>query len=74
MDQHDKDWFRACLVLHGMQNINYQLLWNDKIQNTKIFRVMFSSIQNAEFIAFVTTSLEALLSFFLSLEAKIKKK
>ena len=32
-----------------MQNIYY---FNDEIQNTKNFRIMFSSIQNAKFIAF----------------------
>ena len=38
-----------------MQNIKYQLHWNDKMQNTKTFRVMFSFIQNIEFIAFIRT-------------------
>ena len=33
-----------------MQNIKYQLFWNGGMQNAKIFRVMFSFIQNAEFL------------------------
>jgi hypothetical protein len=32
-----------------MQNAKYQLLWNDEMQNTKIFMDVFSSIQNAKF-------------------------
>jgi hypothetical protein len=32
-----------------MQNAKCQLLWNDKMQNTKIFMGVFSSIQNAKF-------------------------
>ena len=36
-----------------MQNAKCQLLWNDEMQNAKLFRVMFSSIQNAEFIVLV---------------------
>jgi hypothetical protein len=40
---------RLCLGPHGMQNKKYQLIWNDEIQNTKIFMGVFSSIQNAKF-------------------------
>jgi hypothetical protein len=32
-----------------MQNVKYQLLWNDEMQNAKIFMVVFSSIQDAKF-------------------------
>jgi hypothetical protein len=44
---------RGCLVPYRIQNTKYQLLWSDKIQNIKIFRIIFSSIQNAEFIVLV---------------------
>jgi len=46
-----------------MQNAKYQLFWNDEMQNAKIFRVMFSSIQNAKFLPSLWP-LEALLGFF----------
>jgi hypothetical protein len=39
-----------CLVSHGMQNAKYQLLWNDEMQNVKIFMGVFSSIKNAKFL------------------------
>jgi hypothetical protein len=42
-------FLRLCLVSHGMQNVKYKLLWNDEIQNAKIFMGVFSSIQNAKF-------------------------
>jgi len=45
------------------QNTKYQLFWSDKMQNAKIFRVMFSSIENAEFIV-VMKPLEAHFGFF----------
>jgi hypothetical protein len=32
-----------------MQNIKCQLLWNDKMQNAKIFMGVFSFIQNTKF-------------------------
>jgi hypothetical protein len=32
-----------------MQNTKYQLLWNDEIQNAKIFMSVFSFIQNTKF-------------------------
>jgi hypothetical protein len=32
-----------------MQNAKCQLLWNDEMQNVKIFMGVFSSIQNAKF-------------------------
>jgi hypothetical protein len=32
-----------------MQNAKYQLLWNDEMQNVKIFIGVFSTIQNANF-------------------------
>jgi hypothetical protein len=31
-----------------MQNTKYQLLWNDEMQNAKIFMGVFSFIQNAK--------------------------
>jgi hypothetical protein len=37
-----------CLVSHGMQNTKYQLLWNDEMQNAKIFMGVFSFIQIAK--------------------------
>jgi hypothetical protein len=37
------------LVPHGIQNAKYQLIWNDEMQNAKIFMGVFSSIQNAKF-------------------------
>jgi hypothetical protein len=36
--------FRLCLVPHGMQNAKCQLLWNDEMQNAKIFMGVFSFI------------------------------
>jgi hypothetical protein len=44
-----------------------QVLWNGGMQNTKIFRVMFSSIKNTEFFCHH----EAFWGFF-PLEAKIQ--
>jgi len=45
------------------------------MQNAKNFRVMFSSIQNAKFIALVMAFFEALLTFFFwPLEAKIQNR
>jgi hypothetical protein len=40
---------KAVFSSHGMQNTKCQLLWNDEIQNAKIFMVVFSFIQNAKF-------------------------
>jgi hypothetical protein len=40
---------RLCLVPHGMQNTKYQLLWNDEMQNAKIFMGVFSFIQITKF-------------------------
>jgi hypothetical protein len=39
-----------------MQNVKYQRLWNAEMQNAKIFRVVFSFIQNAEFITLIMAS------------------
>jgi hypothetical protein len=39
----------GCLVPRGIQNVKCQLLWNDEMQNAKIFMGVFSSIQNANF-------------------------
>jgi len=61
---------RGCLVPHRIQNAKCQLLWSDEMQNAKIFRVIFSSIQNAEFIV-PMKPLEAHFGFFLPLEVKI---
>ena len=61
---------RGCLVPHKIQNTKCQLLWSDDMQNAKIFRIMFSSIQNAKFIILMKP-LEAHLGFFWPLEAKI---
>jgi hypothetical protein len=36
-------------VAHGIQNVKYQLLWNDEIQNAKNFMDVFSFIQNNKF-------------------------
>jgi hypothetical protein len=44
-----KHTLRPCLVSHGIQNTKWQLLWNDEIQNAKIFTDVFSFIQNAKF-------------------------
>ena len=44
----------VCLI--PPKNAKCQLLWNDEMQNTKIFRVLFSFIQNAEFIALIVAS------------------
>jgi len=52
----DHHLIRACLELYEMQNSKYQLLWNDEMQNTKIFRVTFSFVQNTEFIALIMAS------------------
>jgi hypothetical protein len=38
-----------CLVSPIMQNAKCQLLWNDEMQNIKIFIGVFSSIQNIKF-------------------------
>jgi hypothetical protein len=45
VDQEIKDVFSS----HGIQNAKYQLLWNDEMQNVKIFMGVLSSIQNAKF-------------------------
>jgi hypothetical protein len=42
-------WVRLCLVHHGTQNAKCQLLWNDEMQNAKIFMGVFGFIQNAKF-------------------------
>jgi len=42
------------------------------MQNAKIFRVMFNSIQNAEFIALMRASLRLFLGFFGLLRPKSK--
>jgi hypothetical protein len=52
-----------------MQNAKYQLLWNDKMQNAKIFMDVFSSIKNTKFfIGWV----RVFFWLFWSLEAKIQ--
>jgi hypothetical protein len=56
-----------------MQNAKYQLLWNDEIQNAKIFMGVFSSIQNAKFFMRWVRAFW-LFVFFLSLEAKIQNR
>jgi hypothetical protein len=55
-----------------MQNAKYQLLWNDEMQNTKIFMGLFSSIQNAKFFMGWVRAFCFLAFFFLPLEAKIQ--
>jgi hypothetical protein len=35
---------RLCLVPHGIQNAKCQILWNDEMQNAKIFIGVFSFI------------------------------
>jgi hypothetical protein len=40
---------RLCLVPMKYKNAKYQLLWNDEMQNAKIFMGVFSFIQNAKF-------------------------
>jgi hypothetical protein len=35
----ESSWLRLCLVSRGMQNAKCQLLWNDEMQNVKIFMV-----------------------------------
>jgi hypothetical protein len=53
-------------VFYKIQNTKCQLLWNDGMQNTEIFRVIFSSIQmKASLGSFV-------LSFFCLLRPKSK--
>jgi hypothetical protein len=54
---------RGCLVPHRIQNAKCQLLWSDEMQNIKIFRVMFSSIQNTESIVLMKP-LKAHFGFF----------
>jgi len=44
------------LVSYGIQNVKYQLLWSDEMQNAKIFRATFSFIQNVEFVTLVGAS------------------
>jgi hypothetical protein len=55
-----------------MQNTKCQLLWNDEMQNAKIFIGVFSSIQNAKF--FMGWVRDFFLAFwhFWPLEAKIQ--
>jgi hypothetical protein len=55
-----------------MQNAKCQLLWNDEMQNAKIFMGVFSSIQNAKF--FMVWVKVFWLFFFLPLEAKIQNR
>jgi len=57
--------YRVHLVPHGMQNTKYQVLWNDEMQNTKIFMGVFRSIQNAKIFAYMKL-------LFWALEAKIQ--
>jgi hypothetical protein len=52
-----------------MQNTKCQLLWNDEMQNAKIFMGVFSSIQNAKFFM---RWVRAFWLFFWPLEAKIQ--
>jgi hypothetical protein len=42
-DLRHVDLFRVCF-LRGIQNVKYNLLWNDEMQNAKIFRIIFSFI------------------------------
>jgi len=62
---------RGCLVPYKIQNAKCQLLWSDEMQNTKIFRIIFSSIQNTEFIVLMKP-LEAHFVFFGLLLSKSK--
>jgi hypothetical protein len=54
-----------------MQNAKCQLIWNNKMQNAKIFMGVFSSIQNANFFYEVGEGFLDFWLFFCSLEAKI---
>jgi hypothetical protein len=56
-----------------MQNAKCQLLWNDEMQNAKIFMDVFSSIQNAKFFMGWVRAFW-LFFFFLPLEAKIQNR
>jgi hypothetical protein len=59
-----------CLVSHGIQNVKCQLLWNDEMQNVKIFMGVFSFIQNAKFFMVWVRAFWFFGFFFLPLEAK----
>jgi hypothetical protein len=54
-----------------MQNAKCQLLWNDEMQNAKIFMGVFSSIQNANFFMWWVRAFW-LFGFFWPLETKIQ--
>jgi hypothetical protein len=54
-----------------MQNAKCQLLWNDKMQNDKIFMGVFSFIQNVKFFMGRVRAFW-LFGFFWPLEAKIQ--
>jgi hypothetical protein len=56
-----------------MQNAKCQLLWNDEIQNAKIFMGMFSSIQNTKFFMRWMRDFW-FFGFFWPLEAKIQNR
>jgi len=43
-------WNQEVFSSKKSQNVKCQLFWNDGMQNIKIFKVMFSFIQNVEFI------------------------
>jgi hypothetical protein len=55
-----------------MYYAKYQLLWNDKMQNAKLFMGMFNSIQNAKFFMEWIRVFLAFRFFFLPLEGKIQ--
>jgi hypothetical protein len=52
----------GCVIPHVMQNVKCQLIWNDEMQNAKIFMGVFSSIQNTKF--FMGWGLFGFLAFF----------
>jgi hypothetical protein len=54
-----------------MQNTKYQLLWNDEMQNAKIFMSVFSSIENAKFFMRWVRAFW-LFGLFLPFDAKIQ--
>jgi hypothetical protein len=58
-------------VFSYLQNAKCQLIWNNKMQNAKIFMGVFSSIQNANFFYEVGEGFLDFWLFFCSLEAKI---
>ena len=61
------------LIPYIMQNIKFKLFWNDEMQNIKILRVMFSFIQNVEFIVFIKAC-DSSFGFFGLLRQKSKIK